>query len=159
MTNGVLLVVTKAGFANTDELLPVDGLLEQLQTDFRSTNNLVVVDNGSAAANYYRGQQQSITAAEGSKLEVINQDTFTAFSAVAGTVRHSLQFNDTSVVVIASPTQAGIIQSSLGLSRLASDFTENKAYYFSASPHQDNTRPDAYVLTAVYDSKGLHRMQ
>jgi hypothetical protein len=62
-------------------------------------------------------------------------------------------------VVIASPTQAGIIQSSLGLSRLASDFTENKAYYFSASPHQDNTRPDAYVLTAVYDSKELQRMQ
>jgi hypothetical protein len=159
MTNGVLLVVTKAGFANTDELLPVDGLLEHLQTDFSSTKNLVVVDNGSAAANYYRGQQQAITAAEGSKLETISQDTFTAFNAVAATVRHSLQFNDTSAVVIASPKQAETIQSSLGLSRLACDFTENKAYYFSASPHQDNTKPDAYVLTAVYDSKGLYRMQ
>ncbi len=159
MTNGVLLVVTKTDFANTDELLPVDGLLEHLRTDFATTTNLVVFDNGSAAANYYRGQQQAITRAERSQLEVINQDTFTAFNSVAATVRHSLQFNDTSAVVIASPKQAETIQSSLGLSRLAYDFTENKAYYFSASPHQDNTRPDAYVLTAVYDSKGLHRMQ
>jgi hypothetical protein len=62
-------------------------------------------------------------------------------------------------VVIASPTQAETIQSSLGLSRLAYGFAENKAYYFSASPHQDNTRPDAYVLTAVYDIKGPQRMQ
>jgi hypothetical protein len=159
MTNGVLFLVTKAVFKNTDELLSVDGLLEQLQTDFSSTNNLVVVDNGSAAANYYRGQLHAITRAKGSPLETISQDTFTAFNAVAATVRYSLRFNDTSAVVIASPTQAGIIQSSLGLFGLASDFTENTAYYFSASPQQDNTKPDAYVLTALYDSKGLHRMQ
>jgi hypothetical protein len=159
MTNGVLFLVTKAVFKNTDELLSVDGLLEQLQTDFSSTNNLVVVDNGSAAANYYRGQLHAITRAKGSKPAIINQDTFTAFNSVASTVRYSLQFNDTSAVVIASPKQAETVQSSLGLSRLPYGFAENKAYYFSASPHQDNTKPDAYVLTALYDSKGLHRMQ
>jgi hypothetical protein len=153
MTNGVLLVVTKTDFANTDELLPVDGLLEHIQTNFSSTNNLVVVDNGSAAANYYRGQLHAITRAKGSKPAIINQDTFTAFGTASQLVSLSLGFNDTSAVVIASPTQAGIIQSSLGLFGLASDFTENTAYYFSASPQQDNTRPDAYVLTAVYDIK------
>jgi hypothetical protein len=159
MTNGVLFLVTKAFFKNTDELLPVDGLLEQLQTDFSSTNNLVVVDNGSAAANYYRGQLHAITRAKGSPLETISQDTFTAFGTASQLVSLSLGFNDTSAVVIASPKQAETIQSSLGLSRLAYGFAENKAYYFSASPQQDNTKPDAYVLTALYDSKGLHRMQ
>jgi hypothetical protein len=159
MTNGVLLIVTKADFKKTDELLPVDGLLEQLQTNFSSTEKLVVVDNSSAAANYYLGQLHAIAGAKGSKSEIINQDTFTAFSDVSTAVRYSLRFNDRSAVVIASPKQAETIQSSLGLFGLASEFTENTAYYFSASPQQDNTKPDAYVLTALYDSKGLHRMQ